>query len=648
VARYQDGRLSPPILKQRVTSLLRAADGTVWFGGAKTLWRERQGQLESLTPPGPDRDTQALALDKSGDLWASIVRSGVFRLKDGVWTPFGGIDALPRETAITIVRDRRDRLWFSYAGGSVAVLDGEQVRIYGAKDGLQIGNVMANHPGRIGHWLGGEFGLARFDGERFYSVRSAPELPLDGITGIVETKDGDLWLNGRPGIVHIAAIELEKSRLDPAYRVHGESLGAFDGIVGSAAMVRPLPTAIEAGDGKLWFATDTGIYGIDPARRVHNQMPPPVSIRTLTVGGQTFDPVSGLTLPVRTNAVRFDYAGLSLTAAEKVRYRYRLDGVDTDWRELTAARQALYTNLRPGHYTFHVIAANNDGVWNEQGASLAFIIPPAFVQTGWFIALCVAGGAAAVWALVRLRVRRAAVRVRRRLEERMAERERIARELHDTLLQGVQGLLLRFQVAADRIPKGEPAREMMDRALERADQVLDEGRERVKALRAPVGGAPELPQALARIVEELAPADASPFRITVEGSVRELEPIVREEVQMIAREALTNAYRHATAGKIEAEIAYGDDALTVRIRDDGKGIDGEVLREGRPGHFGLLGMRERAKRLRAHLRIWSRPGAGTEVELRIPAAIAYRQAARRSWRPWWRRTPALDVEDPAL
>jgi len=648
VVRYQDGRMSAPILRQQVGSLLRAADGTVWFGGRKALWRERGGHLESLTPPGPDRDMQALALDKSGGLWVSVVRSGVFRLQDGVWTPFGGIATLPHDTAIAIVRDRRGRLWFSYPGGSVAVLDDDRVHIYGAPDGLQIGNVMAIHQGRSVHWLGGEFGLARLDGARFSRVRSVPELPLDGITGIIETTDGDLWLNGRPGIVHIAATELERGRRDPAYRVHGETLGAFDGVVGSGAVVRPLPTAIEAGDGKLWFATSSGIYGIDPARRVHNRIPPPVSIRALTVAGRAIDPIPGLALPFDTTAVRFDYAGLSLTAAEKVRYRYRLEGVDTDWHEVTAARQALYTNLRPGHYTFRVIAANNDGVWNDSGTSLAFAIPPTFVQTGWFIALCVAGSALALWALVRLRVRQAATRVRGRLEERMAERERIARELHDTLLQGVHGLLLRFQVVADRIPKGEPAREMMDRALERADQVLDEGRERVKALRAPVDGTPRLPQAMAHIVEQLAPADASPFRITVEGAVRELNPIVSEEVQLLAREALTNAYRHANAGKIESEISYGDDGLTVRIRDDGQGIDGRMLREGRPGHFGILGMRERAKRIRAHLRIWSRPGAGTEVELRIPARIAYRQAARRWWRLWWRKAPALDIEDAAL
>jgi signal transduction histidine kinase len=652
VARYQDGRMSPPILRQEVGSLLRAADGTVWFGGRKALWRERQGHLESLTPPGPDFATQALALDKSGDLWASIVRAGVFRLKDGVWTPYGGVAALPRGNVITIVRDRRDRLWFSYyilqiednPGGNVAVLDGERVRTYGVADGLQIGNVMAIHPGRIGHWLGGDFGLARFDGKRFHSVRSVPELPLEGITGIVETADGDLWLNGGPGIVHLTAIELERSRLDPAYRVHGETLGAFDGVVGSGAVLRPVPTAIEAGDGKLWFATSNGIYGIDPVRRVHNRVPPPVLIRALTVGDRTLDPTPGLKLPVRTTAVRFDYIGLSLTAAEKVRYRYRLDGVDSDWRPLTASRQALYTNLAPGKYTFHVIAANNDGVWNDRGASLAFSIPPAFVQTGWFLALCVAGGALAVCALVRLRVRQVAARLRGRLEVRMAERERIARDLHDTLLQSTQGLIVRLQAQADRLAKGDPTRVVLEDALDRADETLAESRTRVHDLRAS-GEVPEnLGEALARVAREQPGASEVEFSTVTEGTPRELSPAVADEIYSIGREALRNAFQHSRAKRIQLRLTYAQHGFGLSIRDDGVGLAADLVEVAKTGHFGLKGMKERAAKIGARLEIISAAPSGTVVTLTVPARVAY---GPRGWLARlvdrWRSLPGSKV-----
>jgi signal transduction histidine kinase/ligand-binding sensor domain-containing protein len=623
VARYQDGRMSPPIIMQDVESLLRVADGTVWFGGRKALWRERQGHLESVAPPGPDRITQASAQDKSGDLWASVVRSEVFRLKDGVWTPYGGIAALPRGYPITIVRDRRDRLWFSYPGGSVAVLDGDRVGIYGVPDGLQIGTVMANHPGRIGHWFGGDLGLARLDGEQFYGIRSVPELPLDGITGIVETTDGDLWLNGRAGIVHIAAAELERSRLDPAYRVNGETLGAFDGVVGSSAILRPLPTAIEAADGKLWFATTSGIYGIDPARRVHNRVPPPVLIRALAVAGHTIEPIPGLTLPTYTTAVRFDYLGLSLTAPEKVRYRYRLDGVDTDSRELTAARQALYTNLRPGHYTFRVIAANNDGVWNESGASLAFVIPPAFVQTGWFITLCVAGGAAAAWALVRLRVRQVRRRLEERMEERLNERTRIARDLHDTFLQTIQGSKLVADDALSATTDLSHMRQAMEKLSAWLGRATEEGRAALNSLRTSTTEVNDLADALRRALEECHTDVSMEVSFQVSGQIREMHPIIRNEVYRIGHEAIRNACVHSQATLLRVELIYAQD-LSLRICDNGAGIDPDIVNRGKPGHFGLQSMRERTARIMGKFTVESSAGSGTVVTLTVAGGIIYR------------------------
>ena len=633
VQRYQDGRLATPALKQRIACLVRTDDGTVWFGGRKTLWRERQGRFESLAPPGPDADTQALAVDKSGGLWVSLVRSGVFYLKDSVWTPYGGISTLPRRWAITIVRDRRDRLWFSYLDGTAAVLDGDQVRTYGAAEGLQIGFVAANYSGRTDQWLGGELGLTRFDGERFHSVRTVPELSLARTTGIVETAAGDLWLNGQSGIVHLPAAELQRSRLDSSYPVNGETFGAFDGVVGTGWMRRPLPTAIEAGNGKLWFATNSAFFGVDPNRLVPNRLPPPVVIRALTIGDHMIDPRPGVTLPVRTTTVRFDYAGLSLTEAQKVRFRYRLDGIDTDWRDVTAARQALFSNLRPGHYTFRVIAANNDGVWNDRGAALGFTIPPAFEQTGWFIALCLAGGALAVWALVRLRVHQATVNVHRRLQQRMEdrlnERTRIARELHDSLLQGFQGLMFRLQAVRQLLPeRSDDAAKSLDSAMQLGDQAIGEGRDAVQNLRSSSFDDRDLATSLGALGTELGagiePLSKPQYRVVVEGRPRELTAVVRDEAYRIAREAVRNAYQHAKATHIETEVTFSDADLTVRVRDDGIGVEPQILAHGqRPGHWGLPGMRERSESLGGQLYVWSERNAGTEIELRIPARVAY-------------------------
>jgi signal transduction histidine kinase len=310
-----------------------------------------------------------------------------------------------------------------------------------------------------------------------------------------------------------------------------------------------------------------------------------------------------------------------------VHFKYKLEGSDSDWQDAGTRREALYTNLGPGSYTFQVIASNNDGVWNNAGATLHFEIAPAFYQTRWFDALCALAILGVLVVLYQIRIRQVAVQARGRLEARLAERERIARELHDTLLQGIQGLIWRFQAATDRIPPDVPAREMMEKSLDRADKLLAESRDRVKDLRPTAAEVADLAQALAAEGDQFAQLHPIPFRVSVQGIRRDLHPIVREEGFLIAREALGNAFRHAQARDIEAEVTYGDRALQVRVRDDGLGISSSVLQAGgRPGHFGLLGMRERAKKLGGHLDVWSKPGAGTEIDLRVPAKVAYRRA----------------------
>jgi signal transduction histidine kinase/ligand-binding sensor domain-containing protein len=629
VVRYRDGRMEPPIITQNVQSLLHGADGTTWFGGEDTVWSERQGRVAQIRSPNPGVPIQALALDGSGNLWASASGSGVYQLKGNAWTPFGGIAGLPRKSSINVVLDRLQRLWFSYIDGTVAVLEGGKIESYGPRNGLQIGTVLAIYSGKNDEWFGGELGLARFVNERFQTVLAVPELPLDGVTGVVEGTDGDLWINCRAGIIHIAASELERNRRSASYRVNGETFGAADGVVGSGSTLRPLPTAIKAGDGTLWFATTGGIYGIDPARRPHNGVPPVVLIREITVAGRGIDPAAPMTLPSYTTAVRFDYLGLSLTAAEKVRYRYRLDGVDDTWRPITTARQAFYTNLRPGRYVFHVVAANNDGVWNEAGASSVFTIPQAFVQTPWFIALCVIGGIVALWSLVRLRVRQVRHRLEERMVDRMNERNRISRELHDSLLQGFQGLMFRLQAVRQLLPeRAVEAVQFLESTMQAGDQAIGEGRNAVENLRSTTFDDRDIATSLSALNNEMDAGIGGPlkpaYRVVVEGKPRELTAVIRNEAYRIAREAVFNGYRHANAANIETEVTFADTEFRIRVRDDGIGVDPQILAQGqRPGHWGLPGMRERSESFGGQLHLWSEGGAGTEIELRIPAQIAY-------------------------
>ncbi|HEY0301853.1 MAG TPA: triple tyrosine motif-containing protein, partial [Rhizomicrobium sp.] len=325
----------------------------------------------------------------------------------------------------------------------------------------------------------------------------------------------------------------------------------------------------------------------------------------------------------------------SLSVPERVRFRYRLEGVDDAWIDPIDRRQAFYTNLGPGEYRFRVIAANNDGVWNGKGATLTFSIPPTFVQTKWFALLCVLAGLVVLWLLYSLRLQQVAARIRGRMEERLSERERIARELHDTLLQGFQGLVLRFQAVADRIPAGEPLRRMMEDVLERADEIIVEGRDRVRNLRARDED-DDLSRVLAATVEKLAPDSTVGFRLTSEGTPRAIHAVVRDEISKIGQEAVFNAIQHAEAKSIEIAVVYKRSELRVVIRDNGKGIDPHILgRGGREGHYGLIGMRERAKQIRAAFTLSSRPGAGTEIVLTVPASIAFTDK-RNSLFPWRR------------
>jgi len=327
--------------------------------------------------------------------------------------------------------------------------------------------------------------------------------------------------------------------------------------------------------------------------------------------------------------VEIEYTALSLAIPGRVLFRYKLDGVDANWQNVGTRRQAYYTKLRPGNYQFHVIACNNDGVWNEAGAVLNFRITPAFYQTAWFQVLCVLAGAGSLWFLHRLRLRQTARQLKIRMEERANERIRIARDLHDTLLQSFQGVLLKFHAATFLLPdRPLDARNTLEGAIEQARDAIAEGRDAVQGLRSSMLVTNDLGRAIGLVGEELVSGQdgqhSPDFRIELEGTPRDLAPLLQDEVYRIARELLRNAFRHAQARQIEAEIRYDDALFRLRIRDDGKGMDPKVLQEGgRAGHWGLSGIRERAKQIGVGLDFWTEAGAGTEVELTVPASVAY-------------------------
>jgi signal transduction histidine kinase len=406
-----------------------------------------------------------------------------------------------------------------------------------------------------------------------------------------------------------------------------------DGLVSREGVERHR-TVVADRRGHVWLAVNGAIQHVDP-RRSAPQPPALVHIEDVTADDRVVPPAGVYQIPSGGHRVTLGYAGLSLAVPERVRFRYRLDGFDRDWSRDVTARQASYTNLPPGTYTFRVMASNSDGVWNSQPATVMFHVAPIFWQTRWFQAGAVLLIAAAGWAAYRFRLRQIARRLNDRFEERLAERTRLAQELHDTLLQGVLSTSMHLHLAIDRVPQESPARASLEHVTSLMGRVVDEGRHAVRGLRARGVDSDDLERAFAQVPRDFGVHTAAACRIAVQGSPRPMHPLIRDEIYRIGREALVNALRHSGAREIELEVDYQPSHVCVTVRDDGCGIDEQVLRVGRKDHWGLLGMQERADGIGARLRVWSRRDTGTEVELTVPNDVAFIRSERPAWRRAW-------------
>jgi signal transduction histidine kinase/ligand-binding sensor domain-containing protein len=638
------GKAERRVLQVISSFAYRAPDKTFWFSGERCLWHLVGHDFVRVDLPPEIANQfnflQTITGDQQGGMWVSFGRHGLYRLADGIWTSYGGRHDLPKSMLVAFT-DSLGRVWFGYTKSQLAVLDGDRVRVFALSDGLQVGNILAIYGRGSEIWIGGELGLEQFDHGRFHNIAAVDDELLRGISGIVETPDGDLWLNGISGIFHIRKVEISEALKDSTYRVKGEHFGRREGLPGVANQLRPLPTAIEGTDGRLWFTLRNGVVWLDPADYSERRaVPPPITIQSVTADDKSYAPASGLSLPAHTSSVQISYSAVSLSDPEAIRFRYKLREADTDWHEVAASSPVTYRNLPPGSYHFNVGASDINGVWSDKIATAEFTLLPAFYQTLWFRSLCVILFLAAVAGLYQLRLRQLARQYGMRLEERVSERTRIARELHDTLLQSFHGLLLRFQTASELFPtRPAEAKQTLDSAIEQAAQAITEGRDAVQGLRSSTVVTNDLALAINTWGEELAGGETTPnaaeFHVGVEGTPRTLHPIVRDEIYRIACEALRNAFRHADATHIEVELRYDERQLRLRVRDDGKGIDPKFLtEEGRAGHYGLHGMRERAKLMGGKLTVWSALDSGAEVEVSIPADRAYATSAS-TWRSWF-------------
>ena len=618
----------------------------LWIGRQRsglTRLRYKAGTVTAKTYTEADGLAQnsvyAVEQSRDGTLWAGTLSGGVSAFKDGRFTTYTTANGMASNTVTSIAETPDGTMWFATPNGLNALTKG-QWRVITASDGLPSANInclLADSAGVL--WIGSAAGLAFLTSDGVQVPREAPQSSPEQIFGIAQDRSDWLWIATSS---HVLRVKRSSLLTGGTSAVDMREYGLGDGLHGVEGVKRH-PSVIADPLGRIWFSINRGLSVVDPERAAGGSPPALVHVETISADGS---PVS-LRGPVRVSAARqrftFSYAGLSLANPERVRYRYRLDDFDHGWSEPVTTRETIYTNLSPGRYHFRVLASNSDGLWNGSEAVFPFEITPMFWQTWWFRLSVVLACGFAILMVYRWRLHQLARQFNIRLEERVGERTRIAQDLHDTLLQGVLSASMQLHVAEDQLSANSPAKHIVSRVLEVMGQVIDDGRNTLRGLRPSTTGSDDLELAFSRVPQEIATPQAIDFRVIVEGRAQALHPIVRDEVYRIGREALANAFRHSQASGVEVELEYADNQLRVLVRDNGCGIDPQVLRSGRDGHWGLSGMRERANRIGATLKVWSRPAGGTEVDLTVPGQVAFQHHAFRGGLRWWTRSRRQEV-----
>jgi signal transduction histidine kinase len=612
-----------------VYSLGLDARGRVWASTMHGLAHLSDGQFAPVRG-GLAGAAFSIAGDRRGDVWANYQFVGLYR-----WTPGDTVRRVMRfsqNTMAAMTRDsQRDGLWAGQQGVGIIYLDSGLVReTYSpfAHKNSPSNDLRMGSDGVL--WSASADGLTRMKNLRGTTLNSRNGLPCDFVHWSIEDDYGWLWMRMSCGLVRVARTELDAWVRDSSKRVAVQKFGRYaattDDQFGAKFYYRPAVT--KASDGRIWFADVEGAGVIDPRIVPFNDRPPPVYVERITADSTTYDApmTSGnhVRLPPRVRNVRIEYTALSLTAPERVRFRFMLEGQDPDWREAVNRRSVEYSNLSPGPYRFRVTAANNDGVWNTTGATLAFTVEPAWNQAWWFFVLAASlialtpAGAVVAWQ--RRRNRLATERTQARFEAMLAERTRVARELHDTLLGDMAGVAMQLSAGAKRVDTLGGARggvgELLSTLSTQVQRTLVEARHSVSAMRAVPGQLPPLHEQLASAAQRtLGEADMK-VRVEHAGQPRACPPTVETEIVGIATEAMTNARNHAGCQEMTVTCNYGPRALEVRVRDNGRGFDASQAAPA--GHWGLVGMRERAASIGATLSVSSSPETGTEVVIAMP------------------------------
>ena len=597
-----------------VLSLAGDKEGTIWVGTPDGLNRFRDGNFQLFTfADGLSNDLiRSVFVDRSGVLWVGT-RDGLNVLRGKEFTTFTTQDGLANNFIGAIYEDSKGNLWVGTLGGLSRIKDGK-FQTFTIKDGLSSNTVISLYEDASGDlWIGTNGGgLNRLRGDKFVSFTSGKGLSADVIYRILEDKQQNLWCSSNKGIFRVNKAELEKAANDANYNVNPVFYGPADGTLTREASGGGHPAGWQTSDGRMWFATIKGLAVIDPEHIPLNTTPPPIAIEQLVVDNKNAALNQEVSLSPGTSRLDFYYTALSFIAPENVRFKYKLEGFDDNWIDAGSRRVASYTNLRPGNYKFRVIAANNDGVWNESGAAVDFYLQPRFYQTYSFYILCALLLAAAGWLLYRMRVRRMALEFRAVL----SERNRIAREIHDNLAQDILGISVQLELVARLMPAAaEAAKGHLDRARLLVRNSMTEARRYVWDLRSQELHKKDLPAALRDTTSRLTADTGIDAVVEVTGPPQPLPVAVETNLLRIGQEAVNNAVKHAQAKRIDVGLNFDEHNVRLSVRDDGRGFNpNDQIGD---GHFGLIGMRERAEQIGGVLTIDSAVERGTQILVTI-------------------------------
>jgi ligand-binding sensor domain-containing protein/signal transduction histidine kinase len=613
---------SETVLHGSIYSLARGSDGSLFFATSLGLSQLKEGRAR-LVPLGVDAiHITALLQDSSRELWFYDEDKGLYRWREGHVASRVIDPALSNKSVSVMEADSRGQVWFGLTTGEISCYDGVRFQIFTEADNLPGGAVHAISAGNDGSvWIASERGLALFTGNRFVSWSRKNGLPGNRVLWAVPTQTGRLWVGYNIGIASVRIEDLRRAASDGHFLVPYDFYDEGDGLKANPELRGNTPVAV-APDGRLWLTTSEGLATINPAHIRKNLLPPPVQVLQLAADDANVDLQNSITLPPRTHRIEINYSGLSLTDPLKVTFRYRLLNFDPQWHDVSTRRFATYTNLAPGEYRFEVMAANEDGIWNETPDTLAFTLAPAIYQTKWFLALCVLGLLLAGILLFRLRVRSTANSLRLRFEERLDERVHVAQDLHDNLLQEVMGISLQLEIADELTPPEAAGKPILRRALQLSESALTHGRGALTTLRATALTRQDIYQALTLAAAPFAEEGPRIVQYSTHGTELPIGTGVGEEIVQIGREALRNALQH-THGIVHVSIHYAASRFRLVVDDEGQGISPTIMESGVPGHFGLRGMRERAARIASTLTIESKESGGTRVQLSVPARMAY-------------------------